>query len=144
MLLVLGKPGFGTRTLLRALTDRPRAGTQIEGQLIYDGLTPAAVSEHFRGEVIFNDEDDVHFPTLTTLQTIKFALMSKVRRAKTDRTGTVRTFSDLFLSMFGMTHVSNMIVGNASIRGVSGGERKRVSSYGTMGHAPQEVELGFK
>lgn len=34
---------------------------------------------------------------------------------------------DLFLNMFGMKHTINTIVGNQFTRGVSGGERKRVS-----------------
>ena len=45
-----------------------------------------------------------------------------------DRSENVKLFSKLFLSMFGMTQVGNTIVGNASLRGVSGGESEFVSS----------------
>lgn len=34
---------------------------------------------------------------------------------------------DVIMAMFGISHTKNTIVGNDFIRGVSGGERKRVS-----------------
>lgn len=43
------------------------------------------------------------------------------------RSAFVEQMLDLFAKMFGMTHVLNTMVGNPYIRGVSGGERKRVS-----------------
>ena len=36
------------------------------------------MQQHYRGEVVYNQEDDVHEPVLTVAQTILFALKTKV------------------------------------------------------------------
>ena len=74
-------------------------------------------------------EDD-HLPTLTVAQTIDFALKAKTPRKRIPGTSPkefVQQMLDLFSTMLGMKEVLNTNVGNAFIRGVSGGERKRVS-----------------
>lgn len=35
-------------------------------------------ARRYRQQILFNNEDDVHFPTLTVNQTMKFALRNKV------------------------------------------------------------------
>ena len=69
-------------------------------------------------------EDDVHHPTLTVRQTIEFALESKTPKKFRDRIPEMR---DLYGRVFGISHVMDTLVGNEFIRGVSGGERKRIS-----------------
>ena len=96
----------------------------------YDSLSPEDVSKHFRGDVIYCPEDDIHFPTLTVDETLQFA--AKMRAPHTrfeDRTRGffVSTITDILQTIFGLRHVKNTPVGDAAIRGVSGGEKKRVS-----------------
>ncbi|KAJ2776197.1 ATP-binding cassette transporter snq2 [Coemansia javaensis] len=129
MLLVLGRPGSGCSTLLRVLGNRRHTYRRIEGTVSYGGLDPRLVAEHYRGEVAYNQEDDVHFPTLTVRQTLEFAIQCKIpsTRMLQDREGYKREFLDTLLDMYGLTGCADTIVGNAFLRGVSGGERKRVS-----------------
>ncbi|CAD6885875.1 unnamed protein product [Tilletia laevis] len=132
MLLVLGRPGAGCSTFLRAITASLDPALTTEGQISYAGFTPADITRKFRGEVIFVDEDDLHFPTLTVAQTLRFALMNKVpkrtmRVRNEKRTEFIETAIDVILSMFSIKHVRDTIVGDAFTRGVSGGERKRVT-----------------
>lgn len=78
-----------------------------------------------------NQEDDQHFPTLTVAQTLRFAIKNKIpskRPGKETRGNFVDHVTDVLLKMFGIAHTANTAVGDAMIRGVSGGERKRVSS----------------
>ncbi|KAJ2809961.1 ATP-binding cassette transporter snq2, partial [Coemansia furcata] len=129
MLLVLGRPGSGCSTLLRVLGNRRGTYKKITGHVSYGGLTPEEVEKRYRGEVAYNQEDDVHFPTLTVRKTLEFAIQCKTpsKRVLQDRLGYEREFLDTLLDMYGLTGCADTIVGNAFLRGVSGGERKRVS-----------------
>ncbi|KAF3911675.1 hypothetical protein AA313_de0202906 [Arthrobotrys entomopaga] len=130
MLLVLGKPGSGSSTFLRALTNQRRPFTSIGGTIHYSGLPFELAKGQYRGEIMFNDEDDVHLPTLTVEQTLRFALKMKTPKTRipgTSKSSFVETMLNLYTSMFGMKHTLKTIVGNPWVRGVSGGERKRVS-----------------
>lgn len=72
----------------------------------------------------------MHFPTLTVEQTISFA--AKTRTPSTrfkghSRDDYNRMLTDIVTTVFGLRHVRDTLVGDAAIRGVSGGEKKRVS-----------------
>lgn len=69
-------------------------------------------------------EDDIHLPTLTVQQTLEFALKNKTPKKYLHE---VPRFMEQFGRVFGTTHVFNTLVGDEYIRGISGGERKRVS-----------------
>ena len=81
-------------------------------------------------EVVYNQEDDDHLPTLTVGQTLRFALNTKTPKKKipgiSDKEFKEEVLN-MLLSMLNIKHTVNTIVGNAFVRGVSGGERKRVS-----------------
>lgn len=87
---------------------------------------------HFRhrGEAIYTAEVDVHFPMLTVGDTLTFAARARQPRQlplglkKDDFANHLR---DVVMAMFGISHTINTCVGNEYIRGVSGGERKRVT-----------------
>ncbi|CAO1631689.1 unnamed protein product [Sympodiomycopsis kandeliae] len=132
MLLVLGRPGSGCSTTLRALTSSSHANLSTSGSIIYGGFTPEDIARKYRGEAVFVDEDDIHFPTMTVEQTLRFALKCKVPRGAVrlrdeSRDSFIEQAIDVLLKMFAMTHVRDTIVGDAAVRGVSGGERKRVT-----------------
>ncbi|CAO1616995.1 unnamed protein product [Jaminaea pallidilutea] len=132
MLLVLGRPGSGCSTALRALTSSSHKNLRTEGTLTYGGLSPDEINRKYRGETVFVDEDDLHFSTMTVEQTLKFALKCKVphtsmRLQDESRSVFIDQAIDVLLKMFAMTHVRNTVVGDAAIRGLSGGERKRVT-----------------
>lgn len=75
--------------------------------------------------------DDIHFPTLTVNQTMKFALRNKVPRDRPEHVEKkhhfVQDMRNNILDSLGIGHTKKTLVGNEFIRGVSGGERKRVS-----------------
>lgn len=85
---------------------------------------------HFRGEVIYQAETDVHFPHLTVGQTLLFAALARTpenRLPGVSRGNYAEQLRDVVMAMFGISHTVNTKVGNDFVRGVSGGERKRVS-----------------
>lgn len=79
-------------------------------------------------QIIYNNEKDVHFPFLTVQQTIDFALACKFNIPKQERDN----LRDELLKSFGLSHVLKTIVGNDFVRGISGGERKRISIIETF------------
>lgn len=76
--------------------------------------------------------DDIHIPTLTVGQTLNFALSTKTPGPKGRLPGISRSefnaaVKDMLLKMLNIVHTENTLVGDSFVRGVSGGERKRVS-----------------
>ncbi|KAJ9119248.1 hypothetical protein QFC22_003740 [Naganishia vaughanmartiniae] len=77
-------------------------------------------------------EEDIHMPTLSVEQTLRFAVSCRAPRANQRHQDQSRQeFIDSFMSVlgkvFGLERVYGTRVGNAQLRGVSGGEKKRVS-----------------
>src|SRR5262245_11606110 len=98
------------------------------------------MANDFRGEAIYTAEVDVHFPMLTVGETLYFAAKA---RAPRHIPGGVTTHQfaehmrDVIMAIFGISHTINTKVGNDYIRGVSGGERKRVTiSEAALSNAP--------
>lgn len=77
--------------------------------------------------MLFNSEDDIHFPNLTVGQTLQFALRSKTSGDKNVPDSFEDDLKQDILEHLGISHTENTQVGNEYVRGVSGGERKRVS-----------------
>ncbi|KAH8987621.1 ABC-2 type transporter-domain-containing protein [Lactarius akahatsu] len=130
MLLVLGSPGSGCSTLLKMLTNQRAEYHHVEGEVYYDSFTPEYVAKHYRGDVVYSPEDDIHFPTLTVDETLRFA--AKMRAPQNRLEGRLRSefvtrITDITQTVLGLRHVKNTPVGDAVIHGVSGGEKKRVS-----------------
>ncbi|KAJ6088336.1 ABC multidrug transporter atrF [Penicillium sp. IBT 16267x] len=129
MMLVLGRPGAGCTTFLKAIANDRQAFAGVNGEVSYGGLSAEDQNRYFRGEVNYNPEDDQHFPSLTVWQTLKFSLTTKTRKHDRD---SIPIIIDALLKMFGISHTKNTLVGNEYVRGVSGGERKRVSIAETL------------
>ncbi|ODQ64433.1 putative ABC transporter [Nadsonia fulvescens var. elongata DSM 6958] len=130
MCLVLGKPGSGCTTFLKTMANNRHGYSSVDGSVRYGHFDSATFEHRFRGEAVYNQEDDVHHPTLTVEQTLGFALDTKTpakRLPGVSRHEFKQTIIHMLLKMFNMEHTAKTKVGNAFIRGVSGGERKRVS-----------------
>lgn len=129
MMLVLGRPGAGCTSFLKAIANDRADYAAVLGEVSYGGIPAEEQNKHFRGEVNYNPEDDQHFASLTVWQTLKFSLMNKTK--KNDRS-TIPIIIEALMKMFGISHTKNTLVGNEYVRGVSGGERKRVSIAETL------------
>lgn len=121
---MLGNPGSGCSTFLRTIGNEHSSFLGIKGSIDYCGMSPDDVLRRCRGLVSYVPEDDIHLPTLTVRQTLEFALQTKTPKRSLHK---IPQFLEEFGRVFGMTHVMDTLVGNEFIRGISGGERKRVS-----------------
>ncbi|KAK4150580.1 ABC-2 type transporter-domain-containing protein [Chaetomidium leptoderma] len=129
MVLVLGKPGSGCTTFLKTIANQRYGYTGVTGDVLYGPFTDKEFVQ-YRGEALYNEEDDVHHPTLTVEQTLGFALDVKIPGklpAGINKQQLKEKVVTTLLKMFNIEHTRKTIVGNSFVRGVSGGERKRVS-----------------
>lgn len=130
MVLVLGRPGSGCTTFLKAVSNQKKGYTGVDGRLLYAGIPGDDFRKKYQGEVVYNEEDDFHFPSLTVAQTLRFAIKMKTpghRLPEQSKKNFTENLLQLFGRMYGITHTFNTVVGDAFLRGVSGGEKKRVS-----------------
>lgn len=131
LLIVLGRPGSGCSTLLKTMTGELHGLHVDQGSHIsYNGIPQKQMKKEFRGEAIYNQEVDKHFPHLTVGQTLEFA--AAVRTPSNRVQGMSREefsqgISQVVMAICGLSHTYNTKVGDDFVRGVSGGERKRVS-----------------
>ncbi|RYP54444.1 hypothetical protein DL768_000750 [Monosporascus sp. mg162] len=141
MLVVLGPPGSGCSTFLKTIAGETSGIYVDEGAYFnYNGLSSKEMHTHHRGEAIYTAEVDVHFPMLTVGDTLTFAARARAPRELppgVDKDTYASHLRDVTMAMFGISHTVNTRVGNEYIRGVSGGERKRVTiSEAALSHAP--------
>ncbi|KAI9162820.1 ABC multidrug transporter atrF [Paramyrothecium foliicola] len=129
MMLVLGRPGSGCSTFLKAIANKRDEFAAVEGDVSYGGMHASKQDKHYRGEVVYNGEDDIHFAILNVWRTLTFALMNKSKKAAR---GDIEVIASAFMKMFGISHTKYTQVGDEYTRGVSGGERKRVSIAETL------------
>ncbi|KAL6798111.1 ABC-2 type transporter domain-containing protein [Trichoderma sp. SZMC 28012] len=131
LLVVLGRPGSGCSTLLKSICGELH-GLNIgeKSHISYNGIPQKQMKKEFRGEAIYNQEVDRHFPHLTVGQTLEFAASVRTpshRAHNMPRAEYCRYIAKVVMAAFGLSHTYNTKVGDDFIRGVSGGERKRVS-----------------
>lgn len=129
MVLVLGKPGSGCTTFLKTISNQRYGYTGVDGEVLY-GPWSAQEFDQYRGEAVYNAEDDLHHPTLTVEQTLAFALDTKMpakRPGNMSKAAFKEGVISMLLKMFNIEHTRKTVVGDHFVRGVSGGERKRVS-----------------
>lgn len=129
MMLVLARPGGGASTFLKAVANNRESYASVTGEVSYGGISAEKQKKMYRGEVNYNMEDDVHFASLNVWQTFIFALLTKTKKKAT---GDIPIIADALMKMFGISHTKHTLVGDEYTRGVSGGERKRVSIAETL------------
>lgn len=102
----------------------------MHGEVLFNAFTPDEMYKHYRGDMTYCPEDDIHFPSLSVHDTLRFAVKTRMpRQLLIDETpeGYVQKMTEIVETLFGLRHVANTPVGDNRIRGVSGGEKKRVS-----------------
>ena len=143
MLVVLGPPGSGCSTFLKTIAGETHGYSLTDDSYInYQGISYKQMHKDFKGEAIYTAEQDVHFPMMTVGDTLLFAARARTPQSLKLPQGITKGMyaahlRDVVMAMFGIRHTVNTKVGNDFVRGVSGGERKRVSiAEATLSNAP--------
>ncbi|CAL5046845.1 unnamed protein product [Urochloa decumbens] len=140
ILAVVGPSGAGKSTLLRILSGRG-TGSEISTKPGTVSLNGHAVTSraHLRRLCGFVTQDDNLLPLLTVRETILFAARFRLRALTAgERLDRV----EALMQELGLSDVADSYVGGAGAnRGVSGGERKRVSVAVEVVHDPPVLLL---
>lgn len=109
MLLVLGRPGAGCSTFLKVLANQRFGFKSVEGEVTYGGVDAKIMSRDYRGEVVYNPEEDLHYATLSVKRTLEFALKTRTpgkasRNEGESRKEYVREFLRVVSKLFWIEH----------------------------------------
>lgn len=136
IMAIAGPSGAGKSTLLEVLAGRIKP-TSGSGSVLVN-RQPMNV-RNFRRISGYVTQDDALFPLLTVEETLMFSadlrLPGNVPAA--EKTARVKAL----LNELGLGHVSGSRIGNDDIRGISGGERRRVSIGVDVIHDPAVLLL---
>ncbi|KAG6950035.1 hypothetical protein JG687_00014482 [Phytophthora cactorum] len=157
MTLVLGQPGSGKSALMQVLSGRfPIAKNMtLSGDITYNGQTQQEIKHQLPQFVSYVTQRDKHFAVLTVRETLEFAhkfcggelirrdeeLLTQGTPEENDQVVQVAKelfdcYPDLVIRQLGLQDCEDTIVGDALMRGISGGEKKRVTTG--------EMEFGLK
>ncbi|RLN26288.1 hypothetical protein BBO99_00006616 [Phytophthora kernoviae] len=155
--LVLGQPGSGKSSLMKLLSGRfpKEKNITMEGEMTYNGKPLSDLRKRLPQLVSYVTQRDKHYPALTVKETLEFAHACcgggfPERDAQYLSVGTAeeneaaleaaramfKHYPDIIIQQLGLDNCQNTVVGDAMTRGVSGGERKRVTTG--------EMEFGNK
>jgi ATP-binding cassette subfamily G (WHITE) protein 2 (PDR) len=127
-LLIIGRPGAGCSTLLKAISgDIDGLVIDSDSAINYQGVSHKEMHSRFRGEIIRFAEMDTHFASLTVGETLLFAARA---RAPCDYTFPAVTrdvyaeqMKDVVMTTLGLCHLEDVAVGKIT----SAREKRRVS-----------------
>ncbi|KAE9364384.1 putative ABC transporter [Stipitochalara longipes BDJ] len=126
--VIIGPSGSGKTSLLNSLANRTRDTIGIlykkSGAMLYNGAAPSEDVVRSVSSYVCQD-DDALLPTLTVRETLRFAACLRLptwmsKRDKIQRAETV-------LQQLGLKDCADTLVGSHLIKGISGGEKRRVS-----------------
>lgn len=132
IMAVLGASGSGKSTLIDALAGRIsreslRGTIAINGEKIDDGRLLKVISAYVR-------QDDLLFPMLTVEETLMFSAEFRLPRSLSKAQKKIRV--QTLIDQLGLRNAAKTIIGDERHRGVSGGERRRVSIGSDIIHNP--------
>lgn len=129
---VMGASGSGKSTLLDALAGRIARDSLRGGGATLNG--EPLQGRRLRAISAYVMQDDLLYPMLTVRETLLFAAEFRLPRAlPADRK---RARVDALVDQLGLARAADTIIGDEAHRGVSGGERRRVSIGTDIIHDP--------
>ncbi|CAL5422144.1 unnamed protein product [Camellia sinensis] len=116
----MGPSGSGKTTLLSLLVGRVRGSTP-GGSITYNDQP---YLKFLKSRIGFMTQDDVLFPHLTVRETLTYAALLRLPKTLTKQEKEKRAID--VIDELGLERCQDTMIGSSFVRGVSGGERKRV------------------
>jgi len=79
------------------------------------GIPQTQMVKEFKGEVVYNQEVDKHFPHLTVGETLEFAAAARTPHSRVkdiSRDTFIKHMTKVVMTIFGLSHTRNTKVGN--------------------------------
>ncbi|KAG5504354.1 hypothetical protein JKF63_04803 [Porcisia hertigi] len=127
VLAIMGPSGAGKTTLLDLLSARAKSGV-IGGTISLNGTPITTTGPHasqYRNIIGYVSQEDTLLPSLTVEQTIFYAARLKLPKALSN--STVRRIVTRIIETLKLQHCAQTVIGSDTTRGISGGEKRRVS-----------------
>jgi ABC-type multidrug transport system ATPase subunit len=126
MCLVLGGTQQSKSTLLRVLSGRSNEQDEVSGNVLLNGMPVAKSLQSWRRLCPYiSASDTTHSAVLTVRETLEFAA-----QCTSDGTQSKQEIDDRvnkMLKALSLEHVGDTVVGDNNLRGVSGGQKRRVT-----------------
>ena len=103
---------------------RVQADSQPSGIYLVNGK-PSYKSKMFRRNISYILQEDLLFPYLTVRETFTIAAKLKLPKQMSEEDKKKRV--EQIIEKLALKKCADVIVGNAEVKGISGGERKRLS-----------------
>ncbi|XP_008790019.2 ABC transporter G family member 22 isoform X2 [Phoenix dactylifera] len=120
VLALMGPSGSGKTTLLSLLGGRI-SGNTIEGSITYND---EPYNKSLKRRIGFVTQDDVLFAHLTVRETLTYTALLRLPKTMTKQQKEGRAMDVIY--ELGLERCQDTMIGGSFVRGVSGGERKRV------------------
>ncbi|KAM7262319.1 hypothetical protein ACFE04_021396 [Oxalis oulophora] len=121
VLALMGPSGSGKTTLLSLLGGRIDNQQMVGGSVTYNDNT---YSKFLKSRIGFVTQDDVLFPHLTVKETLRYTALLRLPNTLTKQEKEKR--AEDVIHELGLERCQDTMIGGSFVRGVSGGERKRV------------------
>jgi ABC-type multidrug transport system ATPase subunit len=134
----MGASGAGKSTLLDILANRKTTGN-IEGEIYFNGKLQLPTQKTMRINTAYVMQDNIHIGTLTVGETLMYAAQLRLSektsiKKKQERVNKIAT-------VLGLNSLLDSKVGDVNIRGISGGQLKRLSIAVEIVHLPDLIFL---
>ncbi|ETV89951.1 hypothetical protein H310_15211 [Aphanomyces invadans] len=129
MTLVVGPPSCGKTSLLKLLAGilHVQGKEKLKGSITYNGCKANQID--LSSLAAYVQQSDNHYPTLTVKETFEFSHKCLVGKIDPNDPLAVNEqhMVDILISVFGLSECADTIIGDDMIRGVSGGQKRRVT-----------------
>ena len=122
ILAIMGSSGSGKTSLLSLISNQiiPQSNTQISGRVEVNQVDIKTFD--FSSYASYVMQQDILMPTLTVKEALIFAATLKLKGSK----HFIESRVDSIMKDLKLTKIADSIIGNELIKGISGGEKKRV------------------